>query len=215
MCQRHVTWACMLQGVAFKEDVRGRVLVPAVCGGGAHNGQAHRISIVEPPFAFDTDQCAEYAASSGGPCAASHRVCSPPRLAARHVTLSEDKMRMRAGREWGSAGMSHSGMTHGKFSWSIAVTRKAKSGGICIGVVDRDRFNFASQNVGADRHSWGYSSLGKKSNGSPEFEAYGSPFGTNRYRLSCTPCCRLTYVCWAVRACVCVCVCVCVCAFGG
>ena len=106
--------------------------------------------------------------------------------------------------------MSHSGMTHGKFSWSIAVTRKAKSGGICIGVVDRDRFNFASQNVGADRHSWGYSSLGKKSNGSPEFEAYGSPFGMNRYRLSCTPCCRLTYVCWAVRVGVCVCVCVCV-----
>ena len=66
VCQRHVTWVCMLQGVAFKEDVRGRVLVPAVCGGGAHNGQAHRISIVEPPFAFDTDQCAEYAASSGG-----------------------------------------------------------------------------------------------------------------------------------------------------
>ena len=85
---------------------------------------------------------------------------------------------MSAGRLWGSAALCHNGMAHGKFAWSVRITRKAKSGGICIGIVDRDRFNFTSQNVGADRHSWGYSSLGKKSDGSPEFENYGSPFGT-------------------------------------
>jgi len=97
---------------------------------------------------------------------------------ARHAKLSEDHTRLLGQRVWASAGLTHSGMSHGKFVWSIKITRKVKSGGICLGIVDRDRFNFATQNVGADRHSWGYSSLGSRNDGSPDFEDYGSPFGT-------------------------------------
>lgn len=92
------------------------------------------------------------------------------------LTVSNNNLTI-SGSEWGTALMQHTGITHGKHCWSVKIDRKASSGGICVGVVDVERFNPSLHTIGADTNSWGYSSLGVKGDGSGEWLTFGSKFG--------------------------------------
>lgn len=141
-------------GVAF-DNVAGAHMVAAVCagGGGRSPAEGHEICLVQPPPAFDV------------------------RRASRVFTFSDDALSVET-MEWGSVYLLHSGMRRGTFRWSIKVDHKASAGGICIGVAEERKFKVQENNVGADKGSWGYSSLGRKSGGSRDFEVYGSGYGS-------------------------------------
>ena len=130
-------------------------LVPAVCGGGATAATAHRVQLQEVPLAVDRGQ------------------------ASKRLQLSKRDSIITCKSTWGSAFVTHSGMSTGKYTWSWKVLQGSTSGAVCVGVADLNRFQVTSRNVGADNHSWAYSSAGKRSGSkSGEFQSYGSPFST-------------------------------------
>lgn len=142
------------QGLAYDGVRAAAGLVPAVCGGGVPMGvNPHRVAVVQRPTAFDKGRSnRSFSFGEGG----------------RTVETTE----------WGSVYLNSNPMVYGRYMWTIRVDHKASAGGICIGVADVNDFDVAENNVGADRGSWGYSSLGKKSGGNETFDDYGPGFGS-------------------------------------
>jgi hypothetical protein len=128
-------------------------IVPALCAGGANGASRHAVQLLHQPQAVDRSQ------------------------ASKRALLSRSDRVITCASSWSSAFLQHQGMSTGKYDVYWKLLSAAPPGAVCVGVADKLKFQVTARNVGADSHSWGYSSAGKLSAAkSGEFRPYGVPF---------------------------------------
>ena len=137
-------------GMAFAIPASAFPIVPAVCGGGANGVSRHAVQLLPAPGALDRSQ------------------------ASKRAVLGGEERLITCTTSWASAFVQHPGMRSGKHSVYWKLLSQAPAGAVCVGVADVQKFQVTARNVGADSHSWGYSSSGKLSAAkSGEFLDYG------------------------------------------
>lgn len=142
------------QGVAFDSGIKGEKLFPVVCLGSNKGGKLTRVQLVNPePMSFDRTR-----SHSRMQCGTSHN----PRG-------------VKNERKWATALCSHNGIVSGQATFSIKLSAVQSGGGVAVGVVDAEKFNPKTSNLGASEYSWGFSKTGKRGDGSG-FKDYGCAF---------------------------------------
>ncbi len=140
-------------GTALSIPQKAFPLVPAVCAGGANGVSRHSVQLLQVPAALDRSQ------------------------ASKRAVLGEQDRLITCTTSWASAFVQHAGMRSGKHHVYWKLLTQAPAGAVCVGVADLRKFQVTARNVGADSHSWGYSSSGKLSAAkSGEFLDYSKPY---------------------------------------
>lgn len=161
------------QGYSFSADgtasgsdpeLKGRVLVPAVCLGSSSGHTMCRVrvlpNVLMPVMHFD--QYSIRKGPSGEPL----------------VAFNHDYGRAETMGEWTSALAMHPGVREGYLTFAVRVDSAESQCGAAIGIADAVRFEPKRANLGATAFSWAYSKTGKSGDGTGSFKPYGPKFGS-------------------------------------
>lgn len=148
------------RNIAFDDGVMGRALIPGVCLGSNTGGKLTRVQWTTPAVrAFD------------------------PARAHSRIHLGDDGRSAWNEGKWATVLAAHAGLRSGTLAFSVQLTDVESGGGVAVGVVDGERFDFRSSNLGASPHSWAFSKTGKVGDGTG-FRNYAWSF-TNGDLVTC------------------------------